>query len=79
MNLSEDQKKMLRGVAIYVLLYPVCYPLFGWLFRGKADWSDFLVALCTCLFLGVLFSVFTIYGARIPEKPHNDKPKDQKE
>ena len=59
---------MLRGIAIYILLYPVCLPFFGWLFRRNWDWSDFWAALLTSVVLGVLFSVLTIYGARIPTR-----------
>ena len=68
MKLSADQKKMLKAIAVYVVLFPVGMLFFGWLFNKQASWEDAGIAFLTSIILGLLFAVATIYGARVPEK-----------
>ncbi len=78
MKLSNDQKKMLRGIALYVPTYIVGYILFSLLiFKRGIQWGDILVLLISGLVIAAVFAVFTILGARIPTR--DDTPEKPKE
>ena len=77
MKLSKDQKKMLKGIALYIPTYIVGYLLFGWIFGRAASWSDVLMLVCTGVIIAAIFAVFTIFGARIPTR--DDSPEKTKE
>lgn len=68
MKLSNDQKRMLKGIALYVPGYFIGFTLFRWLFGKDVSWSDVLIFALSGVVLAAVFAVFTIFGARVPTR-----------
>ena len=68
MKLSNDQKKILKAIAIYTPVYIVALLLTQWIRHRSFSWEDLLVSVLTAVVLGLLLTLFFVVGAHVPTK-----------
>ena len=68
MKLDSEQKRVLKAIAVYSLLYPFAMLVAHRIRTGSFDWSDFLVSLLVALVVGALGILFFVIGSHVPTK-----------
>ena len=67
MKLSDDQKKIAKGLAIYPIATFVTLVVYH-LIKGNADWADILLQSITAMVVSILLAILFIFGSKTPEK-----------
>ena len=73
MKLSDDQKRSLRWLCIYLPAYAVGYPFIGLLYGQTLSWGAFLISFSISAVIGLLFLPFIIWGMKIPTEDADNK------
>ena len=65
--MTDDFKKIAKGILIYVITTLVVYPVLH-LIKGDFNWEDTLLNLGLQLVIAVVVGAFFFLGSQIPEK-----------
>lgn len=76
MKLSDDQKKLVKFFAVYILSFAVIYPVLRGLLKGGFSWQETLLSAFAVVLAGMLVAVLYVTGSHIPKGPDNKKEKD---
>jgi uncharacterized membrane protein len=68
LKLSNDQKKIIKAIAIYTPVYIVALLLSHWIRDRSFSWEDLLVSVLTAVVLGLLLVLFFVVGSHVPTK-----------
>ena len=67
LKMTEDFRKLLRGIVIYMITSIVVYPVFH-LIKGNFSWEDTLLYTGLQIVIALLFGVLFYFGFQVPEK-----------
>ena len=67
MKLSNDQKKIIRALAIYLVCCPSVTILYQ-LIKGNIVWMDILLQTIMITVISILLTIFFVIGSKTPEK-----------
>lgn len=67
MKLSDDQKKLVRSIAIMPICY-IAYTIVYHLIKGNADWTEILWVSVGVIITAIVIGIFFILGSSIPKK-----------
>jgi len=68
MKLDKEQKKVLKAFWPSMIVFPLGYPLFMWIFGKLDSWKDAIIWMGISLLLLVVLALFYILGSKIPKK-----------
>ena len=68
MKLDKEQKRVLKAFLPSLLIFPLGYPLFMWLFGKLDSWKDALLWMGIGILLILVLGVFYVLGSKIPRK-----------
>ena len=68
MKLSNDQKKIMKGIAIYTPLYIVALLLSHWIRDRTVAWEDLWLSVLVAVVIGLLMLLFFVVGSHVPTK-----------
>lgn len=78
-KLSDDQRRVLKAVALFVPCYGILAPLFAVLFGKPFAWENLFTSLLSAIVVVLLSLPFIFWGMKVPTK-NDDAPKqDNKE
>ncbi len=66
-RMTDDFKKIAKGILIYVITTLVVYPVLH-LIKGDFNWEDTLVYAGLQLAVAIVIGAFFFFGSQIPEK-----------
>ena len=66
-RMTDDFKKIAKGILIYVITTLVVYPVLH-LIKGDFNWEDTLVYAGLQLTVAIVIGAFFFFGSQIPEK-----------
>lgn len=67
MNLSNDQRNVIKGFALYTLANFIIFPLFHWR-KGDFNWNDTLLYWVASIVGNLIMTVLFVLGMKIPRK-----------
>ena len=67
LKVTEDFKKVVRGVVIYVITAIIVFPVFH-LIKGDFSWEDEFINAGLQVVIAVVVGAFFFFGSQIPEK-----------
>ena len=67
LKVTEDFKKVVRGVVIYVIIAIIVFPVFH-LIKGDFCWEDVFINAGLQIAIALVLGVFYFFGFQIPEK-----------
>ena len=67
LKVTEDFKKVVRGVVIYVIIAIIVFPVFH-LIKGDFSWEDAFINAGLQVVIAVVVGAFFFFGSQIPEK-----------
>ena len=76
MQLSDDQKRLVKFFAVYIPGSAVVYPILRWLLKGSFSWEETLIAILAIVLAGMLTAVLYIAGSNVPKKSETQNEKD---
>ena len=76
MQLSDDQKRLVKFFAVYIPGSAVIYPILRWLLKGSFSWEETLIAILAIVLGGMLTAVLYIAGSNVPKKSETQNEKD---
>ena len=68
MKLSDDQKRLIRSVAIYTGIFIVVYPLITSIAGTPWTWCDFFIFAGISILVMVLVGFLFVLGSTVPKK-----------
>ena len=68
MKLDKEQKRILKALLPSMVIFPIGYPLFWWIFGKLDSWRDALLCVGVGLILVIGMGVFYVLGSKIPKK-----------
>ena len=66
-RMTDDFKKIAKGILIYVITAIVVYPVLH-LIKGDFNWEDMLFNSGIQVVLALVIGAFFFFGSQIPEK-----------
>jgi len=72
MILSDDQKKLVKIFALYILGAAVVYPALHWMLKGTFSWEETFITVLSVVLVGMLMAVLYIAGSSVPKKDKED-------
>ena len=67
LKMTDDFRKALRGIVIYMITSIVVYPVFH-LIKGNFSWEDTLLYTGLQIVIALLVGVLFYFGFQVPEK-----------
>ena len=67
LRMTDDFKKAVKGMAIYVVTAIVVLPVFR-LIKGDFCWEDVFINAGLQIAIAVVLGIFFYFGSQIPEK-----------
>ena len=67
LKMTDDFKKIAKGILIYVITAIVVYPVLH-LIKGDFCWADMLFYACLHIVIALVVGAFFFFGSQIPEK-----------
>ncbi|MBQ3883000.1 MAG: hypothetical protein IJL91_05200 [Bacteroidales bacterium] len=74
-KLSDDQKRVLKAVGIFLPCYGILAPLLAVLFGKPFAWENIFTSLLSAVIVGLLSLPFIFWGMKVPTK-NDDAPKE---
>jgi len=68
MALDNEQKRVLKAFFPYMLVFPIGYPLFMWIFGKLDSWKDALLWGGIGLLVVIVLGIFYVLGSKIPKR-----------
>ena len=68
MKLDKEQKKVMKAFWPSMIVFPLGYPLFMWIFGKLDSWKDALLCLAIGFLLLIVVGTFYVIGSKIPKK-----------
>ena len=70
LKVTEDFKKVVRGVVIYVIAAIIVFPVFHFI-KGDFSWADAFMNAGLQIAIALVLGVFYFFGFQIPEKKND--------
>ena len=68
MKLDKEQKRVLKAFWPSLLVFPLGYPLFMWIFGKLDSWKDALLMIGVGLLLVIVIGIIYVVGSKIPKR-----------
>ena len=68
MKLDKEQKRVLKAFWPSIIVFPIGFPLFMWIFGKLDSWKDALLMTGIGLLLVIVICIFYILGSRMPKR-----------
>lgn len=67
MKMTEDFKKVARGMIIYMVISIIMFPVYH-LIKGDFDWGETLINAGLMIAIGLVLGILFFFGMKIPKK-----------
>lgn len=66
MNMSKDQQKVIKSIALYTLASIIVFPVFHWR-KGDFNWNDTLLYWALITAVNIIISLLFVLGMKRPK------------